>query len=139
MSEVEHRLLVAVTASEPLQVFAHAHLDAQPREQLARPKGLAHVVVRPVRERTLDFGVGVEGREHDHGHFGELRTRAHEAEHRVAVRLRHDQVEQDGARRVMGPQVQHRVRPARNDVGLQTRSRQHLPEHVAAHTVVIDD
>ena len=82
--------------------------------------------------------MGVERGERDDGEVARLLARAKDAQHLVAVRRGHHQIEQDdrGADLVDDGE---RLAAAPDRNVSEARSRQRLDEHVATDGVVIDD
>jgi hypothetical protein len=59
------------------------------------------VVIRAGREHALDLLIGIQTREHDDRDIRVGWATAQGVEHRIAVGLRHQQVEQDDQRNVL--------------------------------------
>ncbi len=114
LRELEDQPCVLFLLGERLDDAMETELAAHAGHQLDRLEGLAHEVVGAGLERAGHFLVRLERGQDDDGHVARLRARAQDAQHLVAVRRRHDQVEQhnrgiDFRRAARAPR--HRMRP----------------------------
>ncbi len=138
LRQLEDDLRVLLLARERLHRLAEAELSPHAGDELDGLERLPDEVVRTGLERLRDLVLRVERGEHDDRQVLRLRPRAEDAEHLVAVGLRHHQVEQDD-RRAEVLELREGLGAGRHRDVLELGAGQGLAEDMATHHVVVDD